>query len=620
MQQSKSLTLVGLLLYSPFNFAEADLEELVVTASRTPQALDDVLASVTVIDRDMIERLQPQELQLLLSAQAGIDFNATGGRGATNSLFIRGANANHSLVLVDGQKIASATLGSTAIQFIDPEIIERIEIVRGPRSSLYGSDAIGGVVQIFTRGSSSQQKLRFKMGAGSESSHDLTASMHGGDAVSDYGINISYTETDGIDNLIDDSGANSDRDGYRNLSVSGNVRHRLNDSVRFGLNAFFSEGEADYDDTFVDPQWDPIASDFFSDFQLAAVSGSLELNLGEQWNMDLRVGQSRDKNNSDDRLGVDFFSPSEFLTERRELSMLSHFRPGAGHQISIGLEHASDEVSGTTDYNEDGVRIDEREIESAFAQYLYQGQVWDAQLGVRRDHYDGLDGETTATAALAWQIVSDWRMTVGAASGFKAPTFNDLYFPFSGNPNLSPESSRSTDIGVQYQGVRMSAELTLFDSEIEDLINWAPDAQGVWRPMNIDAADIRGLELSLTSELAGWHWQANASYIDSEDRNSGRPLPSRARRIGNLSLDRQWNDVGVGFDVKAQSERYDSIFSSDAVAGYAVLDARINYRINSEWQLKLKGRNLFDKQYRVRENYAREGRGWMLSFVYSPQW
>jgi len=476
--------------------APLDLEQQVVTATRTAQTAQQSLAAVTVLDRERIERSQAASLPELLKQVPGVSLANNGGPGKSTALFMRGTESDHVLVMIDGIKIGSVSAGGAALQDLPLELIERIEVVRGPRSSLYGSEAIGGVIQIFTRkGQGQGVKPFFSAGYGTHDTYTGSAGVSGGDGRGWYSLGVSGSDTDGINvKSAGTSGYENDADGYRNLSATLAAGYRFDNGLELDANLLQAKSHNDYDS---------VNSRRTSGFGANADGESKVFGTRarfsplEPWRVTLQAGRSEDKSDAyqDGRFSSRFDSRRDSLAWQNDIDI------AAGHTLTVGADYQRDEINGTTAYAEDS-----RDNFGRFVQYLGEAGRHDWQLSLRRDDNEQFGLHDTGNIGYGYAL-TDWlRATVSYGTAFKAPTFNELYFPDYGNPALDAETSRSLEAGLAGQHGWGHWAVNAYRTVVDDLI--AYDAS-ISAPANVQEARIRGVELVLGSQLLGWDWNAN---------------------------------------------------------------------------------------------------------------
>ncbi len=597
--------------------ARDDLDRVVVTATRTAITADAALTPVDVIDRAQIERSQAGSLADVLRGRAGINITNQGGDGKLTSVFVRGAESDHVLVLIDGIRIGSATSGAAAFQDLPLDFIDRIEIVRGPRSSLYGSDAIGGVIHIFTRRDRGPAQGRFTIGAGSDGRREAGAGIGGGSERGWYGVDAAYLHTDGIDacrGLADVAGCfrdgETDRDGYarRGLSLRGGIA--LGENAQLDGQWLEARGENEYDGSFVN----------YSETLQRVIGAKLRWQTSERTTFHIVAGRHRDaSDNFFDTPGVSRVPNGDFASDRDNASVQLDIAFSDAQTLSLGADWLRDHIDSDTRY-----AIKDRRNSAAFAQYQgrfdtrlgAQDFVQDLQLALRRDDNEQFGGKTTGTAAWGLGVGDGWRITAGYGTGFKAPTFNELYFPFFGNPTLRPESSRTLDAGIAWRGEHTSVRLDAFETDVDDLI--AFDV-AIFLPNNIDRARLRGAELQIDRTIAEWDIGFSASWLDPENRSDGHrgnDLPRRAQESARLSIDRGFGALRVGATWIGEGSRFDDLANQRRLGGYATFDLRSEYRFGDAWTLQASVANVFDRDYETAAFYNQPGRTYQLRLRY----
>ncbi|EHQ52182.1 TonB-dependent receptor [Ectothiorhodospira sp. PHS-1] len=578
----KSLLSAAILLALPHALSAqemiARLDPILVTPTRTAQTVDQTLASVTVIEREEIERLQPKAFADLLAARAGIALSQNGPFGKTTGLFLRGAASDHTLLLIDGVRMGSATLGSASWQFLPPAEIERVEIVRGPRTSLYGSDAIGGVIQVFTREGDGPARVRAHMGAGSFNTREYGLGVSGSQDRTRYSLSGSHFGTDGID--VQRGVGDSGRDGFHNSSVSGRLSHQATEGLELFGSFHHAFGETDYDSGQLARDW----IDFVHHASRIGVRGQLH----EVWFSELSVSHSRDENETFQN-GV---ASSRIDTTRYLLAWQNDLLLG-DHLFTAGVDYQEDKVSSSRDYDET-----RRDNWGVYAQLQLDLGHHALTGSLRQDDNEAFGKETTGQLAWGYRITDAWRVRASGGTAFKAPTFNDLYWPGGGNPDLAPESSETYELGLRHQSGGFHADLAVFQSDIDDLIEWAPvPGSSFWQPQNVEKARIRGLELETGMRHAHWSALLSLTLLDHENRHTGHELRRRPNEIARLDLDRRWQDWSFGTTLIAEGRRYNDAANTDRIAGHELVHLRAAYQVNPAWTVRATLNNVFDRDY-----------------------
>lgn len=596
------------------------LPDVLISASRQVESRTATSAANTVFTRTDIDRLQPSGVTDLLARVPGVQVAPTGGRGSLPGIFIRGTKAAQTLVLVDGVRIANATSGDSGLQFLDVDQIERVEVLRGSRSAVYGSDAIGGVIQIFTRrGGAPGLQPRLRLAAGSNQTWQRSLGLSGGDDATRFNLGASLDETAGIDSTGPSHDSDGDHDAYRNRSLNLSLSHTFNERFEAGLNLLDSRGRSEYDNPYGrldEVTWLSYPQQPYTDFSVSSLGSWFDAQLNDTWHSRLELGHSENRDDKRDKLSDQRFI---YNTYRDQVTWQNEFALDERNQLMLGGDWYQDRFHGTANFSEDS-----RWNRAAFAQYRFAGERFSSELGVRHDRNQQYGEQTTWNASLTVPLNPRNDVLVSYSEGFRAPTFNDLYDVQYGNPDLRPEHSKSYELQWRSQlASHTRLEASLYRTDLRDAINYDPARR---RPGNVDNARINGLELSLMQEWAGWTSQLGLSMIDPRDRETGHTLQRRARRTLSLDLDRQFERFNVGASWQAVSGSYDDPSNNNRIGGYGLLGLRGGMVLTDEVRLELKLDNLLDKQYSralysfdgSQYGYREEGRTWLLSLTWTP--
>lgn len=628
-----SKTLLGsLFILSPLSAAMADeaVQQFPVikntVANLVEQDSQKTLAAVTVIDREEIERKQFNSLQDLLRTVPSISIKNNGGLGKVTGVSIRGTESRHVLVLVDGQKVGSATLGETAFEHFPIDQIERVEVLRGPRSSLYGSEAIGGVIQIFTRKESQDGVKPFvSLGYGSHETYDANIGFNVKQGGSWAALSVAGTKTQGFDATA--KTAESDKDGYENASVSLKAGHQFNDKVAVDANILHINADNEYDS----------GLNAHSKIQQNVYGAGLTYQPTDSWKTQVKAGRTEDKLDSRDGY------PSVINTQRDSISWLNTLTFAENQTAMLGVDYQNDQVGGNKKY-----AVKERDNKGYFAQYLGGFGRFDVQGAVRFDDNEQFGNHTTGSVTLGYDILDKVQTYISYGTAFKAPTFNDLYWPYSedgpypnfinpalsdiyithGTDNLIPEESENYEIGFKGQISALNWELNGFYNIIDNLIAWGGDSLSNGNvttyytyPVNINKARIRGGELSLGQNYENWVWSLNYTYQDPENRtqgsNSGKQIIYKAKQLFNLSADYTMDKWTVGGSVHAEDKRYLDDANVKSLSGFTTADTRVTYQATPEFSIQAKLANMFDKQYQTVNGYNQDGRTAWVTLRYA---
>lgn len=562
-------------------------DAVIVTATRTAQTVDESLASVTVLTETDIQRSQAGSLQELLTGYAGLNFSNNGGAGKTTSLFMRGTNSGHVLIMIDGIKIGSATNGNVPIQNIPVSQIERIEIVRGPRSSLYGSEAIGGVIQVFTKKGTDKTTLNFNAGMGSYGTHEVTTGIAGGNRNTGYRIQASSLETQGF-NAQDKR--NPDDDGYENNSLNANFNHQFSNSAEWSINILHSEGVSEYDGFSTTKLYE---TRFFQQ----TIGTSLKLKPTTNWQTELKLGQNRDESDNI----TDNILSSRFDTKRQEALWQNNLSLNKNNLFTIGLDYSREKIDSSTSFDKN-----ERDNKGLFLQHQWTGTNHDLLYGLRKDDNQAFGKHNTGNIAWGISITPTMRLILSNGTAFKAPTFNDLYYPGpggAGNPNLKAEESETFETILRGSHWEVSA----YQTKVENLIVWQETSTFFYEPSNVDSATIQGLDISGKQTIGNWQHELDVSFIDPRDDKTDKILPRRSRKSIRLSSDQINNDWQYGADIIGYGERYDDAANNNRISGYWLVNLRASYELNKKWAIRAKVENALDQDYETAKGYNQAG-------------
>jgi vitamin B12 transporter len=590
-----------------------ELDPVIVTATRTAETADETLASVTVVDRDEIDQRQSKTMTDVLRGLPGVALSNNGGPGKNTSLFLRGTNANQTLVLIDGVKVGSATLGTTPWQNIPVELIERVEVVRGPRSSLYGSEAIGGVVQIFTRrGQGGPLTPRFSVGAGTYNTARINGGLSGGTSADAgdgwFDANLGFEQTQGFNACNGEPFVGGcfvdqpDKDGYTNRNGSLSAGWRFSD--RFELDADFlrSEGENEYDGSLFAGNNDRTVT------QVARLRA--RVRPISAWTSTLSAGRSWD----DSTIYFDELYLNRFDTRRDQVDWQNDIAFADGQLVTLGIDWLDDHIATKPVYDQDS-----RSNTGYYGQYLGRFGAADTQLSLRHDDNEQFGGKTTGNAALGYGFGNGIRVIASYGTAFKAPTFNELYYPGFGNPDLKPEDAWSAELGITGPHPWGSWAVNAYQTEIDELIAFDPVS---FAPENIDKARIRGLELWTTADIDGWLLDANLTLLDprneSDDPNDGNLLARRPEQTFRFDVDKRFGQIGIGGTLFASGRRFDDPANDVRLDGFTLLDLRADYAFTDALRIQGRVENLLDEDYETAAYYNQPGRTFFLTLVYQP--
>jgi vitamin B12 transporter len=584
----------------PCAFAQSSLEPVVVTASRTEQRVQDALPATTLITRADIERAQTPDLPTLLRQVSGVEITQSGGAGTVSSAFIRGAESRHTLVLIDGVPVNNLNFSLPALEHLPLADVDHIEIVRGNVSALYGSAALGGVIQIFTREAGRTPQANITAQAGSRGLVDVSASG-GVKLASGTGLHASVESLrdDGFNAIKQEerAGTNPDRDGYRRQSSSIAITQDLTPGNSLALKLRDAHGKTQYDS-----QFGPATQADESHFAERGATFEGRFKLGS----DVRVNAA--VTNTTDKLEADVTAYPYFIKSSAQGAQVGiEWQAAAGQQVTAGLEHTRQHLDSDTVYAKSS-----RTQDSARLGYTGEFGPHQVQLALRQDRYTDFGSPSTWLAGYGFRISDAWRISALASTGFNAPTFNDLYYPYGGNPLLRPERLKSAELGLQYAAQGHEVRVTVFENRFTDLI----DNDAFFDRVNVGRARNRGVELTYAGRFGDTGVHADVTSQDPVNLDTGARLTRRAATIGHLALTRDVGAWQFGGNARYSGNRPDG---THTLGSYVVLDLTASYAVSP--QVKVFGRidNLTDRDYETVYGYRQAGRGAFIGVSWQPK-
>lgn len=573
------------------------LEHISIYATRQAQPVHQILSSVTVLDRGQIEQAQVSDLPALLRQVAGVQISRSGGKGQTNTVFLRGGAAGHTLVLVDGVRTGSATLGYASLAELSLQQIEQIEVIKGPKAALYGSDALAGVIAITTR-KADHTSVQLKTGRYQSHEADIATSQQYG--ALKVRTNLGWSDTEGFDVR---PGTQADKDGfdqrYGKLGAEYNTEYGLWSADH---NVLRSRGQYDFD-----PTWGPGADQVETKTNQSRLGWALDGDKSSQ-KLSISQNQTEDLNWGED-------SPASlFETERHELD----------YQYSRKLTSSLTALTGVNWYQEDvsgsdlAYDVDSRINKAVFAGVSYQSGAWLADVTGRHDKQSQYGHYNTYELGLGYQLTNELLVRASRSSAFKAPGFNDLYYPFSGNKDLAPETATSDELGLKYRSGELQIESSVYQQNVNNLIQWAPAEDGNWVPQNVGEAKIKGAELSVSHNWQQLHQQLAYSYTDAKDETTDEPLIKRSKHTVHWQGAYQWQNWRLFVTSDYQSDFQTGDFATPQLGGYTLWGAGVSYDLSNELQIAAKADNLTNKDYLYLPGYATAGAEWSLRLHWTP--
>ncbi len=600
MKKTTLASLVGLLFAVPA-YAHDSIysDDVVVTASRIPQSREAVLADVSVITAEEIEHAGQSTLVELLQSQPGIEISSNGGTGKTSGIYMRGANTDQLVVLLDGIRIGSPTLGTTAFENIPLAQVERIEIIRGPASSLYGSDAIGGVIQIFTKKGDDHPRLSAFIGYGTYNTRKGEASVSGSYGATHYALSASIQDTDGFSAKRSKTGVDADNDPYNNKAVSAHLSQQIAEGHEIGIQLYESAGRNYYDD----------GQNSYANFIQREISITSQNRFVPNWLSTLRIGEGVDSSDDHGAFGtVNTRGYQKQLTWQNDISVPLGI-------LTLAYDRLEQRIESDTSYAET-----KRDNNGFIASYSGKLGNHSLQASLRQDDNSQFGNHTTGGLGYGYQINTSWRTAINFGTAFRAPTLNQLYFPFGfGNPNLRPETSRNIEAGVYFdQGVTHTS-LVAYRNKVKDLIDID---RVLFTSININQALLEGITASYATRITDFNIRATVDLQNPENETNHQLLARRAHQHGNLQISHTFNALEIGTEIVASSKRNEYEFFSGAVTkldGYALVNIYADYKINNDWSINARANNVFDKDYELASGYNTPGANLFVGLRWQPK-
>ena len=577
---------------------------IVVSAARQRQRLSDTLADISVISAEEIRQAGQTTLVELLARQAEMQVYSSGGAGKLSGVFIRGANANHTLVFVDGVRIGAATAGTPSLEQIPLSQIDHVEILRGPGSALYGADAIGGVIQIFSKRGEGSVTPELFAAAGGYGTRSAAAGFSGSSDTLSYNLNAGYDSTDGVKAISDRAKQPYSydparaADGYRTASVAGSLAWRPAAGHELGATLLRSDGRNWYEGG---PGFDTRA-----DLSQSAYSLYSRTRFTEAWTSTLRLSAAKDDSNS-----FGLYSPtgSRYKTTQDQVAWQSDLRTAAG-SFMAALESLQQKALAQGQYDK------RRAIVSAQLGWSATMDKHLLQLNLRNDDNSQFGSKSNGYAGYGYRITPALRAELSAGTAFHAPSFNDLYYPDYSNPKLRPETARNKEAGLVWDESGTHVALTAFDNQLSDMI--VASAATNYVPQNVSRARLKGGSLSGSTAVAGLDLKASLDYLDAKNSDSGKRLPRRAREQASFRVAKAVGQWSVAGELQLAGARYDSSSETNRMGGYSLANLVGRYSLNPAWSIEGRANNLFDRKYETAWGYGNPGANLFVGVRYAP--
>lgn len=593
------------------------LQEVVVTASRVAIPVTDVIADVTVIDRTLLDQAGQSSLRDVLSRQPGLQLVSSGSYRSNTSIFLRGATSSQTIVMIDGIRVGSATSGGAALENIPLDRIERIEILRGAASALYGPDAVGGVIQIFTREPTDALALQASVGAGTDGQQSASASVRGSDGAIGYSLGVSREKATGISVSVNpaQSGYNADADGFEATSADARLMAKLNRDHALTLSLMQSDTDYQTDTAIPSGTPNPLGlNKATTDTRSRALTQNTALKWDAQWlpqwTSSVLVGSSEEQSAqrylraSDGALGA----TGKFNTSRKHLSWQNDVRFDEDVLTAL-VEGRSEAVDSSTVYT-----VTQRDLRSVMLSYAVNRKDWNALVVARKDDNSQFGSYNNWAVSGGYRLGEALRAVASMGTSFQAPTFNQLYFPGFGNTALVPQLNRATEMGLKYQRANLAWSALVYQSDIQGFIVPVTNAQS-------SLAVLRGVTLSADLQSGDTTYSASYDYADPHAYSSTLAsndlrLVRVAQNVINAHISHRMGDFRVFGELKLSSDREDAKVTGtgrDILPGYGVLNVGGSWKVHKNASVLARVNNLTDTQYMLANGYSMPGRNLFVS-------
>lgn len=594
--------------------AQIQLPETVVTASRVATPIKDVLADVSVIDRTALDLAGQSSLRDVLSQLPGVQMSANGSYRSTTGIFLRGATSAQTLVLIDGVRVGSATSGLVSFENLPLSRIERIEVLRGAASALYGPDAVGGVIQIFTRDTGEGLQADANIGLGTDGQQQAGASVRGSSGIIGYSVGVSREKATGISVISNPASGNynPDEDSFSASSVDAKLTAKLSKKHGLSLSLLRSDTDLQFDGTpFPNPlRLTKLTSDARSLIKLNNATLKWDAQWLAQWHSTLLLGTSDEQSLGDYFRMTDgaYGGSSKFNTNRRQVTWQNDISLDKD-VLSLVVENRNESVDSSTAYT-----VTSRDVRSAMVSYAFNRPVWSALLVARNDDNSQFGSFNNWAVSGGYRVTDALRAVASVGTSFQAPSFNQLYFPNFGNTALQPQRNRATELGLKYNAGNVSMGAVVYNNDIQGYIVPSTNVQS-------SLAVLRGVTLSANVRSGDSTYSLSYDYADPRSYSTNPAsndlrLVRIARNVFNARVDHRFGDLGVFGEVKVASDREDNnlTFSGrDVLPGYTLLNVGANWKVQKNVSLLARVNNLTDEKYSLANAYSTPGRNVFVS-------
>jgi vitamin B12 transporter len=590
------------------------LPNQVVTATRVAIPVTDVIADVSVIDRATLDLAGQSSLRDVLVQLPGVQIASNGSYRSTTGIFLRGAATSQTLVLIDGVRVGSATSGGGSLENLPLSRIERIEVLRGAASALYGPDAVGGVIQIFTRAPSQGVALDASAGVGTDGQQQASASVRGSSGAIGYSLGVSREKATGISVVSTPASGsyNPDADGFGAASMDAKLTAQLHRDHALTLSLLRSDTDYQFDAV---PYPNPLGltaltSDARAKIGLNNATLKWEAQWLAQWRSTLTLGTSDEQSLGNYYRMADaaFGGSTQFNTNRRQATWQNDIALDKD-VLSLMLENRNETVDSSTAYT-----VTSRDVRSALASYAFNRPVWNALLVARNDDNSQFGSFNNWAVSGGYRMTDGLRAVASVGTSFQAPTFNQLYFPGFGNTALQPQRNRATELGLKYHAGEVSLGAVAYHNDIQGFINPTNNVQS-------SLAVLQGITLSGTVQAGDTSYALSYDYADPRSYSTSPAsndlrLVRIARNVLNARVSQRLGAVAVFGELKLSSDREDNNLAftgRDVLPGYTLLNLGADWKLQRNVSLLARVNNLLDAQYMLANGYSMPGRNLFVS-------
>lgn len=583
------------------SFAEIALDTQKVTASKITDAR---VSNSTIISKEQIELLQASNLSEILTNLPGLQVTKQGGNANSQSFVMNGFRSGQILILLNGQRFSSATLGTTTFNTIPANIIQRIEIVSSARSAIYGSDAMGGVINIITT-QDDIAKNNVKVALGNQETSQFSTNLNKKIGSLSLGLSGFTEKTQGFD-VFD--GADDDRDGSERHALGLNIGYQINNENTVSVSSQTNRGSVDYDNA--------LGGDDQSDYQQQVTSLGWEY-ADDSYGVSAKYGESFDKSwnygNGTSRSNAD-----GFITESKTADISARAKVNDSNTLLLVTDYREDDISKSS-----GTYTKTKtDVYGVGLSHNFSSEKVNTEVGIRRDDASLFDEQYSYSASVEWFAMQQLSVIAAINTGFKTPSFNDLFSPFGGNQNLSPEESLNRRLAIQYNQGQSTFNASYQLSHIDNLIVWAPidpsDRWSPWAPENVNKALLRNAVVSWDHNwLNNFASQLSYEWNDAIDLDTHNRLARQSARIAKLNLNYTDEQYSAGTSVRYLSDSYDNASNTTSLAAYTVVDLYGNANITNNFSIGARINNLTDKEYQTANNYPAQERTYLVNGTFT---